>query len=252
MTPRRLLLAIALLAAACRPDSKPDPQLPALIEHDAVDDRLSHLVEGERVVVTIAADDPAKGASAPLVTIVEWSDFQCPFCGTFAQMLDELVANYPEDVRVVFKQKPLPMHPNAVTGARAALAAGKQGHFWAMHDRLFGDRSHMTRDDVIGHARALGLDVDAFVAAFDDPATAARVEDDERAGAMLGVRGTPSCFINGIAFSGAPKPEVLAQIIERERAAAQKLIDAGSARAEVHARIMKAAAGQAKAPARAF
>ncbi|MFO0635345.1 MAG: DsbA family protein [Nannocystaceae bacterium] len=93
-------------------------------------------------------------------------------------------------------------------------------------------------------ARTLGLDVAAFEAALDDPATAAKVQADKRAGAELGIRGTPSGFVNGIAFSGAPKPEALTEMIERERALGRRLIEAGSTRAQVYARIVKAAGGR--------
>jgi protein-disulfide isomerase len=245
---RQLLgLAVALLLAGCRGESKPDPQLPALPGVDAIDDSLSAVVREDgqtRVAVPLVPGDAGKGAAEPLVTIVEWSDFQCPHCSSYAQMLDEVAASYPDDVRVVFRQYPLPMHPDAELGARAAVAAAAQGRFWAMHDRLFANRSAMGRDEVVAHARALGLDVAAFEAALDDPATAAKVQADKRAGAELGIRGTPSGFVNGIAFSGAPKPEALTEMIERERALGRRLIEAGSTRAQVYARIVKAAGGR--------
>jgi protein-disulfide isomerase len=172
---------------------------------------------------------------------VEFSDFQCPFCGQFADTLHELERSYPDDVRVVFKQFPLPMHPDAELGSRATIAALAQGKFWAMHDLLFTNRTKMKREDVVAHANDLGLDVAKFEAALDDPATAARVKADKAFGISLGVRGTPSFFVNGRSFSGALPPEKLGEIIEAERKLGQALVDAGSARAEVYARIQRAA-----------
>src|SRR5690606_9962715 len=139
----------------------------ALVDMADVDDSLSHLVQGERARVSYGEDDPYKGAAAPLVTIVEFSDFQCPYCGRLAAALDEVVADYPEDVRLVFKQYPLPMHADAEPGARAALAAHAQGKFWEMHDALFANSREMSRGALIAHARTIGLDMKRFEADLD-------------------------------------------------------------------------------------
>ncbi len=246
---RTVTIALGLwLLAGCGEAAAPDPILPALSTPAEVDGAKSSLVEGARVPVPVEADDPSKGAAEPLVVIVEYSDFQCPHCGRFATALDELVAAYPEDVRIVFKQFPLPMHPDAELGARATLAARAQGKFWAMHDRLFANRTKMSREDVVDHAKAIGLDVAAFEAALDDGSTGARVAADKRAGMVVGVRGTPSFFVNGRAYSGALEPDALAAVVEEERVLARRLIDAGSTRAHVHGRIMKAASEAALAP----
>jgi protein-disulfide isomerase len=206
-----------------------------------VDDSLADHVDGDRVRVPYEADDPIKGAEKPLVTIVEYSDLQCPFCGTLAESLDEIVAAYPEDVRLVFRHFPLPMHPNAELGARATLAAQQQGYFWAMHDRLFKNRTKMSRDDLLEHASALGLDVDEFAADLDDPEIAKQVERDKAIGLRLGVRGTPAFFVNGVRHGGAVPGDELRKIVETEREHATALIEAGSTREEVYARIMRAA-----------
>jgi protein-disulfide isomerase len=244
MTPRTILLALALLAAACQGGgSKADPVYQPLPTVDDVDDSLAKAASAgghirERMPVT--ADDPSKGAAEPLVVIVEFSDFQCPHCGRAAQAFDELVAAYPKDVRLVFKQFPLPMHPDAELGSRATIAAAAQGKFWAMHDLLFENRTKMKRDDVVAHAKGLGLDVAKFEAALDDPATAERVKADKALGLAAGVRGTPSFFVNGRPFSGALPPEKLREIVEEERTMGQALVDAGSARIEVYARVQRA------------
>jgi protein-disulfide isomerase len=230
-----------VLTAACGTKPEKDPTyVGPLVTMEDVDDGLADRVTGDRVRVDYTADDPIKGAAEPLVTIVEWSDFQCPFCGTLAQTLDELVKAYPDDVRLVFRQFPLAMHPDAELGARATLAAQRQGHFWAMHDRLFAHRTKMKRDDLLGHAKAIGLDVARFESDLDDPEIAKRLERDMAIGRRLGVRGTPAFFVNGLRFSGAMDPKKLEEIIEGEREHARALIEAGAQRREVYARIMRA------------
>ena len=241
MSVRSTMLLALVLASACKGESTGDPTYQApLAAIDAVDDSLAKIVEDSgqpRLRVPVAADDPTKGAGEPLVVVVEFSDFQCPHCGRAAEAFDELVAAYPQDVRLVFKQFPLPMHPDAELGSRATYAALAQGKFWAMHDLLFANRTRMKRDDVVAHAKSLGLDVAKFEAALDDPATAARVQADKRLGLSLGVRGTPSFFVNGRSFSGALPPAQLGEIVEAERKLGQALVDAGSKRTEVYARI---------------
>jgi protein-disulfide isomerase len=244
MTLRSIVLTLVVLAA-CKGESKADPtDLPPLPGIEAVDDSLAKIVQDSgqpRLRVPVAADDPTKGAAEPLVVVVEFSDFQCPHCGRAAEAFDELVAAYPQDVRLVFKQFPLPMHPDAELGSRATIAALAQGKFWAMHDLVFANRTQMKREHVVAHAKSLGLDVAKFEAALDDPATAARVKADKAFGQSLGVRGTPSFFVNGRSFSGALPPEKLGEIVEAERKLGQALMTGGSARAEVYARILRAA-----------
>lgn len=244
MTYPRWILAIALAVTACsggssQADPKYDKALPGVGD---VDDALSAKIPGERrPAVYEIGRDGVRGAAEPLVTIVEFSDFQCPFCGQAAQVLEEAAKTYPDDVRIVFKQFPLQMHPDAELGARAAIAAGKQDRFWAMHDRLFANRASMKEGDLQVHAKELGLDVDAFMRDLASDEVEAQVEADKQAGRQLGVRGTPALFINGLFIGGAPKPQMLAQLIDRERKVAQRLLDAGAKRPEIYARMMRKA-----------
>jgi protein-disulfide isomerase len=227
----------------------PGGERAALVQVEDVDDTLSHLVDGDRVRVPYDAGDPQKGAAAPLVTIVEFSDFQCPFCGRLAEALDEVAGAYPDDVRLVFKQFPLPMHADAEPGARATLAAHAQGKFWPMHDALFTNPRAMSRDDLMAHARTLGLDMERFEADLDAPAQRERVAADMRLGKQLEVSSTPTFFVNGKKHEGALPAEQIKRIVEEERAKALALVDAGSRREEVYARIMRAAAqGKGEAP----
>ena len=215
-----------------------------VITMDDVDDKLNAKVQGERFRVTYNSDDPFHGSDAPLVTIVEFSDFQCPFCSKFADMLTEVQKDpaYAKDVRVVFKQFPLPMHKDAGMGSEAALAAGKQGKFWEMHDILFKNQKAMTRADVEKYAEQLSLDMVAFKSELDKQVNKAKVDADLAMGKQFGVRGTPSFFINGKWQRGAPRAiEGLKKLIDEEKALAEQLIKDGSAREEIYARIMKAA-----------
>ncbi len=222
-----------------------------LVTMDDVDDSLSSKIEGERFRVTYNEKDPYTGAEAPLVTIVEFSDFQCPYCSKFADMLHEVVQDpaYAKDLRVVFKQFPLPMHKDAGTGSQAALAAGEQGKYWEMHDVLFKNQKAMTRPDVERYAEQLGLDMAKFKAALDQETYKAKVDADLEMGKQFGVRGTPSFFINGKWQRGAPRAiEGLKKLIDDERAAAEKLVTAGSKREEIYARIMKMAKDKRSEP----
>jgi protein-disulfide isomerase len=247
---RRVLgavLAGALVGAAgCRAiePAAADPKLAPLPGPEAVDGTLTRMIEGERFAAVVSAEAPSKGAAEPLVTIVEYSDFECPFCGSFAATLDELVAAYPQDVRVVFQHFPLAMHPGAEPAARAAIAAQAQGRFWAMHDRLFVERNASGTERLVEIAMELGLDPEKFRADLDAPATAQRVRAEQDNGRALGVRSTPNFFINGRLIEGALKAEALQQLVDRERAQAQRLVDAGSQRSDVYARFMRAAIDQ--------
>jgi len=217
---------------------------PKLVTMEQVDDSLNSKIEGERFRVTYGEKDPYMGAEEPLVTIVEFSDYQCPFCSKFTDMLHEVVKDpaYAKDLRIVFKQFPLPMHKDAQIGAEASLAAGEQGKFWEMHDLLFKNQKAMTRADVEKYAAELKLDMDKFKAALDKSTYKTQVTADMDMGKQFGVRGTPSFFINGKWQRGAPRAiEGLKKLIDDEKKAAEQLIKDGSKRSEIYARIMKAA-----------
>ncbi|MEM9453996.1 MAG: thioredoxin domain-containing protein [Myxococcota bacterium] len=240
------MLAVSLAFAACgSPEQAPaDRQYTALPHLEDVKGNLSRMVVGERWPATYPDDAPIKGAREPLVTIVEYSDFECPFCGSFAATLDELVQAYPDDVRVVFQQFPLPMHPGAEPAARASIAALAQQRFWVMHDRLFRERHAGGEERLVEIAGELGLDVDRFAADLSAEATAQRVADEQAKGKTIGVRSTPNFFLNGIRVEGALKPDALRRVVDQERQGSQQLIDAGSTRQEVYARYMRAAVDQ--------
>ena len=226
-----------------------------LIQPEDVDGSLDALVEGERLRVRIDEQDPTKGAAIPLVTIVEFSDFQCPFCSRLATTLDEIVGEYGPDVKLVFKQFPLAMHPQAEPAARAALAAQAQGKFWPMHDAIFANQRALTDEDLEGYAREAGLDVERWRKDFGSEELRQHVKQEMELGTKLGVRGTPVFYVNGRFFSGAQPTEEVRRIVEEELAAARTLLEAGAKREELYARFLhKAPAlpgddGEAKAEA---
>jgi len=160
----------------------------------------------------LGADPHTKGAGDAPVTIVEFSDFQCPACGQAFLDLHDLVRRR-RDVRLVFRHFPLDercndqvehgVHPMACLAACAAECAGEQGKFWEYHDLLFQNQTALARDTLFGLARELRLDIPRFRTCLDDPATLELVRDDAREGGALGVQSTPTIFVNGRRIEGA-------------------------------------------------
>jgi protein-disulfide isomerase len=145
---------------------------------------------------------PAKGASSPVVTVVEWADFECPFCAAVAPVLKETVERYPEQVQLVFKHYPLSAHEHAEGAARAAVAAHQQGKFWALSQALFASQKEgldETRLEKL--AREAGLDMKGFDADRASEATADSVARDRKQADELGLEGTPMIYINGRHFA---------------------------------------------------
>jgi protein-disulfide isomerase len=146
---------------------------------------------------------PTRGPSDAPVTVVEFSDFQCPYCARVHPTMVKLLEEFPDQVQIAFKHYPLPNHPKAPLAHRAAIAAGQQDRFWEMHDLIFENQRALEREDLIAHAETLGLDLASFEVALDDEALGAQIEADIREGSEAGVRGTPAFFVNGRLLSGA-------------------------------------------------
>lgn len=147
---------------------------------------------------------PAQGPNDAKVTMVEFVDFECPFCGRYARdTLPQLRRDYGDRIRYVSRQFPLDIHPHAAAAARTAVCADEQGRYWDLHDMLFAHQEELTKRDLAGYARELGLDMDGYATCLRAPATQARVERDLADGRRYGVTGTPAFFINGRLISGA-------------------------------------------------
>jgi protein-disulfide isomerase len=183
------------------------------------------LIDAPRRQVDIAPTDPSIGNPAAPVTLVEFSDFQCPFCQRVAPTLKQVRATYGDKVRVVWKDFPLTqIHPQAFKAGEAAHCAADQGKYWEYHDRLFANQQTLQVDDLKAHAATLGLDPAKFDACLDSSRYGDRVRSGVAQGNRLGVNSTPTIYINGRLVAGAQPYEVIAAVIDEElsRAAGQK------------------------------
>lgn len=167
--------------------------------------------------VEVAATGPAKGGGekAP-VTIVEFSDFQCPFCSRVNETIDQVMKTYGDKVRLVFRDYPLPFHEQAPKAAEAAQCAHEQGKFWEMHDKLFANQRALQVADLKKYAGELGLDQAKFDGCLDSGKMEAVVKKNLEEGGAAGVEGTPAFFINGRLVSGAQPFEEFKRVIDKE------------------------------------
>ncbi|MEM1010155.1 MAG: thioredoxin domain-containing protein, partial [Myxococcota bacterium] len=168
---------------------------------------------------------PQKGSSTALITLVEFSDFQCPYCSKAGKMLKEL-ADTDKRLRVVFRHYPLSFHKEAHGAAQAAVEAQKQGKFWAYHDKLFANQRALDTDDLVEYAQLLGLSGKVFERVLMKETHKARVDADMRLGESVGVQGTPTVFLNGRRVESVKKPEIQA-MIEDELERIQPLVKKG-------------------------
>ncbi len=218
----RVILVLALLVplALVLGCSSSDPDLEARVA--ALEKQVAEL--GARpaaaaaprpAVVKLALDGaPSLGPEDAPVVIVEFSDFQCPYCKRANPTVERLLEEYPDQVRRVFKHFPLSFHRQAMNAHRAALAAGEQGKFWEMHAMIFDSGKGLDPDTMKAHAAALGLDVARFEEDFGSERFGERIEADMAEGRQAGVRGTPAFFINGRLLSGAQPYEVFKRRVE--------------------------------------
>jgi protein-disulfide isomerase len=167
------------------------------------------------------ATAPVKGVATAPVTIVEFAEFQCPFCMRARPTLEQIRATYKDQVRFVWKHLPLvSIHSHAMDASIAAEAARNQGRFWEYHDKLFANQAHLEPNDLRKYAQELGLDLDQFDKDRDDQKLRTAVLDDMAEAKSLGVRSTPTFLINGRLVSGAMPFETFSTIIEEELAKA--------------------------------
>jgi protein-disulfide isomerase len=166
--------------------------------------------------IKAAASAQVRGTDQAPVTIVEFSDFQCPFCKSAIPVLQELMRQYPGGVRWVFKNYPLDFHPDSLLAHKAALAAGEQGKFWEMHDLIFANQGTIKRDDLLQRASQLGLDMKRFGADLDGNTFQTVIDDDKAEGSRLGVTGTPTFFVNGKRMVGTRPLAEYQALVEAE------------------------------------
>jgi len=162
------------------------------------------------------AGSPVRGpADAPL-TLVEFSDFQCPYCSIAVGKLNAVLEAYPEKIKLVFKEFPLDTHSQAALAAAAAVAAHRQGKFWPMHDALFAHRRDLSRAAILALARDTGLDMKRFEADLESAETKKTVARDLQDGDRAGVEGTPSVYVNGRKYNGSLDLPAFRKIIDGE------------------------------------
>jgi Na+:H+ antiporter, NhaA family len=161
--------------------------------------------------------DHVRGDPDAPVTLVEYADFQCPYCGDAYPVVHELLERFGDRLRFVFRHMPLSdLHPRAEAAAEAAEAAGAQGSFWEMHDRLFTRQHQLSDGDLRAHAEAIGLDLERFDRELRERRHAGRVADDYLSGARSGTPSTPRFFVNGVIHLGSPSLPELEEAISAE------------------------------------
>jgi protein-disulfide isomerase len=179
---------------------------------------------------SLPANDPARGNLSAKVTIHEWSDFQCPFCGRVEPSVQQVMKDYGDKIKFVWHDLPLPMHPDAPLAAQAGREAFKQkgpSAFWAIHDKMFGNQQHIKRDDLDGYAKELNLDMDKWKAALDGSTHTAEIEADKTAANSDSISGTPAFIVapngakQGYFISGAQDYTKFRKLIERALAEAK-------------------------------
>ena len=265
-----LSLFVGLLSVACRqtsadlalPDTEPTPSEPSgrggpsiivetpgssasgpILDWTAVDNQLDNLILAtatQRMRVTYDEQHPWVGATVPLVTIVVFSDYQCPYCDRLDQTLDQLLGRYPDVVRVVYRQFPLPSHREAEFAASVALAAHAQGKFTAMHRWLYENMHALNPMSVAERAASYGLDTQRLIDEVDGDHHAARIDADLELGKRFDVAATPSWFINGRPGNGAQPIEEFDKLVREELQLGERLLAAGSRPEQVWARILAA------------
>jgi protein-disulfide isomerase len=196
--------------------------------------------------VAILDDDPVRGPKDALVTLVVFSDFQCPFCKRVEDTLKQVSDSYGNDVRFVWKDNPLPFHPRAKPSATLARQAYRQKGdkgFWDAHDQLFASNPKLEDDDLKGIAEKVGLSWDVVKAAIDNNRFADKFDASIDLASDLQARGTPHFFINGVRLSGAQPLDSFKKLIDEQLSKAKSIVARGVPRAKVYDEIMKEGKG---------
>ena len=166
--------------------------------------------------IEVSTEGASKGPKSAPVTLVEFSDFQCPYCSRVVPTLKQVEEKYGDQVRVVFRHFPLNFHKEAQKASEASLCADDQGKFWEMHDLLFEEQRSLQVADLKEKAERLELDTEKFNSCLDSNKYYEQVQEDIREGVRAGVSGTPAMFVNGRFLSGAQPFEALAAVIDEE------------------------------------
>jgi protein-disulfide isomerase len=178
---------------------------------------MSVLLERPTLSVPVSDRDHVLGPETARVTLVEYGDYECPYCGAAHSEVKHVVREMGDDLRFAYRHFPLSqIHPHAYQAAEAAEAAGVQGRFWEMHDLLFENQDRLSLRDVLTLATALGLDLERFVGDLRAHAHADRLREDFLSGIRSGVNGTPTFFVNGVRHDGGFDRESLLEAVRAE------------------------------------
>ncbi|MEZ4288234.1 MAG: thioredoxin domain-containing protein [Polyangiales bacterium] len=205
----------------------------------------------ERYKLPVTDAQPSKGPKDALVTIVEFSEFQCPFCQRVLPTVKQIQDTYGDKVRFVWRNNPLPFHPNASPAANLAMEAFAEGgneKFWKLHDLLFANQKTLDRANLEKYAQEVGLDAAKVKAALDNKSHDKVIQEDQAIAAQFGARGTPNFFINGRNIAGAQPFENFKAIIDDEIKRAEALVAKGTNKDAVYAAITSNGLTKAAAP----
>jgi protein-disulfide isomerase len=171
---------------------------------------VSEQLERPRLTIEVGPEDHMGGSATAPLTLVEYGDYECPYCGEAYPIVKEIEAILGDELRSVFRNFPLSeVHPHAFQAAEAAESSAAQGRFWEMHDRLYENQRRLRTKDLLGHAQALGLDVERVAAELEGNVYEARIRNDFVSGIRSGVNGTPTFFVNGVRHNGSYDLETL-------------------------------------------
>ena len=165
-----------------------------------------------------ADDDPFLGTDGAPIEIIQFAEFQCPYCGKVGDTMEQLLAAYPGKLKIVYRDFPLGFHDRAIPAAIAANCAGEQDKYWEMHGVLMKNQTKLSDTDLAGFAQGIGVDMDKWTACLSNPAQEAEVKKDMEDASAVGVTGTPAFFINGVLLSGAVPLDQFKSIIDKELA----------------------------------
>jgi protein-disulfide isomerase len=176
---------------------------------------VSQLLHSPRLTVPVGERDHVLGPATAAVTLLEYGDYECPFCGAAHPSVKEVQRVLGDNLRFAYRHFPLTqIHPHSMPAAEAAEAAGAQGRFWEMHDLLFANQRNLDTHHLVLYAQVLGIDVEAFTRDLELHTFQPRVREDFMSGVRSGVNGTPTFFVNGVRHNGGYDPESLLQAIE--------------------------------------
>ena len=245
-----LLVGLVLGFAAGKAASGPSLTKPGATSARAEQAKAVRSVDATVYKVPIEGS-PTSGRADALVTLVEFSDYQCPYCSRANTTVEQLQKAYGDKLRVVMKEFPLSFHPNAKPSALAALAAGEQGKYWEMHELLFSNQRELSAEKLEEYAKKAGVgNLDQWRASLHKPEFESLIKRDTDQGAQLGVTGTPAFFVNGRRLSGAQPLDAFKALVDEELLKATALVRSGTPATEVYAKTMEKGTDRVKAPDR--